>query len=382
MLNKEQGSVRILIFRDKGKPGMRVAPELQKLAKVREFKLVSAADPAELRQKLECQSIAAVVIDVGREIGDTMTVLRLLKGFPAMPLFVFNSFMLPRIEEKIRGYDHVHYSESRDRLEEFITMILTAVLEKKPGTIQGISLPQFLQLMNNEKWSGQVMVMSAAEQGFMYLQEGSLVSAAAGELTGHEALDKMAAWKNISVETLTGRHPADLPIPNEHNPALTMKKADSIGQDEMPGSHEGGNIEFLHLIRQNRKIGLDLKKLNLGIGAVRDILSASLIRTDIFLSDSSRSLAGWNSHPLACSRFAAITRSLIDSLRVCGFPRLGAYYLLDLDDDQLLFIVVKDELQWGFLLRGAKKHLGLLLNIVLPRALKVLEDSLIVRNTF
>ncbi|HSQ35031.1 MAG TPA: hypothetical protein VLQ89_03470, partial [Candidatus Binatia bacterium] len=105
-------------------------------------------------------------------------------------------------------------------------------------------------------------------------------------------------------------------------------------------------------------------------------------RTDIFLSDSSRSLAGWNSHPLACSRFASITRSLIDSLRISGFPRLGAYYLLDLNDDQLLFIVVKDELQWGFLLQGAKKHLGLLLNIVLPRALKALEDSLIVRNTF
>ena len=39
------------------------------------------------------------------------------------------------------------------------------------------------------------------------------------------------------------------------------------------------------------------------------MLADVALRMDIFLSADGRSLAGWNSHPLACSAFAAITRS-------------------------------------------------------------------------
>jgi hypothetical protein len=380
MLTKNQELNSILIFKDKGKPGVRVAAELDKFAKSQRFKIKTATDQSTLRQMLRNHTIGAIVIDVGREIGDTLTALRILEGFPTIPLFIFNGFLLPRIEEKVREYSHIHYSENHKNLDDFISMILAAVHRKKPGIIQGISLSHFLQLMNIEKWSGQVTVSAEGNQGVLLLQDGRLIRAAAGERTGHTAWEEMIVWEKIIVEIFAKQDPPNIPSGTLPTAALTLKKSISSHSGVETDGARDGNIEILHLIRKNRKITLNLKKLNRAVAEIRDIFSASLLRTDIFLAEDGRSLAGWNSHPLACSQFAAITRSLKSSLQISRFPALGAYYLLDLAADQLLFIVVKDELQWGFLLKETKECLGLLLNIILPKALAILEDAVTIQH--
>jgi nitrate reductase cytochrome c-type subunit len=381
MLTKNQELSRILIFKDKGKPGVRVAAELHKLAKSQRFKIETATDQSTLRQMLKNHTISAVVIDVGREIGDTLTIFRILEGFPTIPIFIFNGFLLPRIEEKAREYGHIHYSENHNNLDDFISMILAAVHKKKPSIIQGISLSHFLQLMNIEKWSGQVTVKAGDNQGVLLLQNGRLISVAAGERKGHAAWEEMAAWEKIIVETFAEQVPPNIPDSTLQKATLALKK--SLSSHPYTATHQAGagNIEILHLIRQNRKITLNLKKLNRAVAEIRDIFSASLLRTDIFLAEDGRSLAGWNSHPLACSQFAAITRSLKSALQISHFPAMGTYYLLDLDADQLLFVVVKDELQWGFLLKETKGCLGLLLNIILPKVLAILEDSIAIQHS-
>jgi len=261
-------------------------------------------------------------------------------------------------------------------MDEFTTRLLAAVNKSRQGVLQGISLAGFLQLMKSEKWSGEVKVIAKSGKGHLMIRNGRLVGAGNGELTGHAAWLAMAAWEEIAVETQTMQIPPSSPGRAKPSPDLALNTHSSKN-----GSGGAGNIDFLHLSLQNKKIVLNLKKISLALGAMRDILSASLLMTDIFLSENGRSLAGWNSHPLACSSFAAITKTLKSSLLLSGFPPLEDYYLLDLDADQLLFIIITDDLQWGFLLRGAKQRLGLLFNIVLPRALAALSGSIAVKST-
>lgn len=382
MSNQDSTLSRILILRDRCKPGMGVAAKLRRFARSGNFLVVTSADMVSLRPILEEQPISAVVIDVGREVGATLAALRILKGFPAIPLFIFNGFLLPRIEEKAKERKRVHYFESQSRWGDFLTLILAAGAEKNRAEGHGISLMQFRQLLNLEKWNGWVTVSSGADQGKLFFQDGRLIGVATDELTGSPAWKRMAAWEKISAETCADKPPIAIAgIKISAGAQASNKTASSLpGKKADPAT--AGNIESLHLVRQNKKIALNLMKLNLGVMEIREALAAQLLMTDIYLSNNSRSLVGWNSNPLACSKFSAITRSLIHSLQTSGFPKLGAYYVLDLDDDQLVFIVVRDELQWGFLLKGVKDRLGLLLNIVLPKALKTLDESLAVECSF
>ncbi|MBN2400339.1 MAG: DUF4388 domain-containing protein [Candidatus Aminicenantes bacterium] len=375
MLNPDNTRQRVLVFREKGKPGMGVASRLRTLAKSGRHLSVVTAGINSLRSYLEKQAVSAVVIDVGREIGATMSALRILKGFPAIPLFIFNGFLLPRIEEKAKEYTQVRYFEKNDKLDDCIALILAANERKTRTASDSLSLLQLMHLLNLEKWSGRITVTSEVEQGILNFRNGGLIDAATGTHTGRSAWEQMAAWENISVETFADNLPAGPTLPSA---APGATKMDSTQPGKQGNSAVMGNIESLHLIRQDRKLILNLKRLNLGVTEVRSALSTQLVMTDIFLSSNSRSLAGWNSNPLACSQFAAITRSLISSMQGSSFPALGAYYLVDLDGDQLAFIVVRDELQWGFLLKGLKDRLGLLLNIVLPMAMKALDESLAV----
>ncbi|MEI6613283.1 MAG: DUF4388 domain-containing protein [Chrysiogenales bacterium] len=377
MLNKNEALKCILIFKDKDKPGMRVAAELHKLAKSQHFQIKIVADPSKLRQMLEVLSINAVVIDVGRESGDTLTALRILEGFPAIPLFIFNGFLLPRIAEKSLEYDHVQYCEDYNNLDRFIAMILEKISKKRLSTIHGIDLGNFLQLMNSEKFSGQIIVTSGAKRGEFFLRSGQLISASMNDASNKMALAEMSSWKKVTVE-IEAKPPvhAANSLPPRKSQPRNEKIASAIAID--PETH-AGRIDILRFSDLSKKISVNIHMLNSALQEVQDMFADELLRTDIFLTTNGRSLAGWNSQPLACSQFAAITKSLKSSLQISQFPPLGDYYLLDLDADQLLFVVVTDELQWGFLLMGTKKHLGLLLKIVLPKALAFLEDAITTR---
>jgi hypothetical protein len=374
MLDSEQETGRILIVKDAAKAKSPLAAELERSAAAQRSSVLIATDPARLRQLLDSGDIDAMVIDVGREIGHALTALRVLKGFPGIPVFVCNSFMLPRIQEKVREYGHIHYWENQNSMEELIRSVLDTVRQKKSDRIQSISLAGFLRLMKKEKWSGQVKVMAGEESGILSLQDGRLADAAAIGLTGQAAWEKMAAWENIAVETSIQPVPARPRQPR--TPAAAARDHGPVS-----GQADAGNIEMLCITRPDRKIAFNLKKLNQAVESMRAMLPGQLLRTDIFLTENGRSLAGWNSHPLACSSFAVITKSLKNSLQQCSFPDPGAYYLLDLADDQIVFMALCDELQWGFLITRAKEQLGLLLNIVLPRALKALRESLAIEKT-
>lgn len=379
MLNQNREFSHILIFKDKSNPGMGLAAQLYKSAKSQHFKIKTVTDPAKFRQILESISINSVVIDVGREIGDTMTALRILEGVPAIPVFIFNGFLLPRVAEKSLEYDNVQYCEDYSNLDRFIAMILDELGKKRRGTIHGIDLGNFLQLMNSEKFNGQIIVTSGVKSGKFFLRAGQLISASMNDANNNMALVEMSSWKKVTVE-IEEKPPKNAPssfVTPTHKP---RKEKIASPHTIHPGANTG-HIDILCFNYLHKRISVKISMLNSALKEIQVLLADELLRTDIFLTVNGRSIAGWNSHPLACSQFAAITSSLKNSLHISQFPPLGDYYLLDLDTDQLLFIVVTGELQWGFLLRGTKERLGLLLNIILPKALAFLKDAVTIKHT-
>jgi hypothetical protein len=370
----------VLVFENRDTPGMRVATELRKFTGPTSFRVLTASDLPAARQILKTQAISAVVIEVGRETGDALAALRLFgKEDQATPLYVYNGFMLPRIAEKSLEYGQVQYFEDHGNFDRFIAMILGELGKKRRGIIHGIALGSFLQLMNNEKFSGQIIVTTGEKRGALFLQGGQLVGASMNGSKNNTTLAEMSNWEKVTVEIREGQLGDEL---NEAQAKTAKPKTDKMTSPAAMDPKTGtGHIDILCFSYQGKKIVVNINKLSAAVLEVQGLLANALLRTDIFLSANGRSLAGWNSHPLACSAFAAITRSVQNSLHESDFPPLRNFYLFELADEHTILLMLKDELQWGLLLKGTQGHLGFLLNIVMPKALQALTDALHNQNS-
>ncbi len=120
---------------------------------------------------------------------------------------------------------------------------------------------------------------------------------------------------------------------------------------------------------------MNIDKLKKSVETLKDDLGVALLATDIF-DATGLSYAGYNEQPAASALFADTTTKLRKILEGAGFPTLGRYYLLELEDRKMVVIVLVKELQWGILVDGTKVNLGVLLNVALPKAIENLKGAL------
>jgi len=120
------------------------------------------------------------------------------------------------------------------------------------------------------------------------------------------------------------------------------------------------------------------KKFREAIERLKEDVGDALIATDIFSAQDGMPIASYNSNPKASALFNLLTNNIMKTLRGAGFPNLGRYFMMDLEDNKIAFVLPLGEYRWGMLIDSSKTQLGLLINIALPDALKSLEEALAV----
>ena len=107
----------------------------------------------------------------------------------------------------------------------------------------------------------------------------------------------------------------------------------------------------------------------------QESLKGALIATDVWKKVDGKIIAGMNSQPKAVMLFNDITDQMEKVLRDSGFPPLNRYYLLDMKG-AMVIIVLFDEYRQGLLIDSKKVPMGIVLNMVLPRAIKNMDRIL------
>lgn len=120
---------------------------------------------------------------------------------------------------------------------------------------------------------------------------------------------------------------------------------------------------------------MDIEKLNGCIELLKKQMGDSLLATSIVAMSDAQAIADWNSKPGAAAIFVEVTNFLNKSLKK-GYPSLGKYYLLDLEEDKMLIFLPLGEYQWGIAVDTTKAKLGLILNVILPEIVSAFEDAL------
>ena len=165
------------------------------------FEVVTAHNGKEAVKVLESLPISLVVTDLKMPEMDGFELLGYLKNeFPQIPAIVMTAFGTPEIETRLSQTGMIRMLEKPVDFEE-LTQLIISLLDQDftGGTLTGISLPSFLQLIEMEQNTCLMEIMTPVGQGLLYFNKGVLCDAVFGDLKAEEAAVTMLAMEDVKI---------------------------------------------------------------------------------------------------------------------------------------------------------------------------------------
>ncbi len=378
-----------------------------------EYNILTAENGKDAVEILESTLVDLVMTDLRMPEMDGYELLAYMTAnFPSIPTVVMSAFGTQEIKDRLNTLGTIGFLEKPIDFHELTDAINDGLKrDQKGGTLQGISIPSFLQLIGME---GKTCLLDIQGEdrslnGIFYFNKGELYDAVCGKLKGEEAALEVIGWENaeikfkelpkkkiikrINVELISlimeaMRLKDESAIQENKNPVEDVDAADIILEDseqdmviEQPLLNEetdSGNIgkETQKSIEIKKETQMNIGKLNAAIELLKSDMGESLLAADIFGSADGQAIAGYNSQPKASALFAQLTEYLAKSLKDSGFPLLGRYYMMDLAGAKLVVVIPLGDYQWGMLVDTNKVQLGLLLNVVMPKIIDAFEEAI------
>ena len=170
------------------------------------FQVLTARNGKEATALLASTRINLVVTDLKMPEMDGIELLSFLKNnFPEIPAIVMTAFGTPEIENGLLHTNMIRMLEKPVDFDE-LTQLILSLLEHDltGGTLTGISVPSFLQLIEMEQNTCLMEVKSAeGEQGLLYFNKGVLYDAMFGKESGDEAVYSILMLDDVKISFRT-----------------------------------------------------------------------------------------------------------------------------------------------------------------------------------
>ncbi len=153
------------------------------------FVTLTAKDGEEAIEILQNEPISLLVTDLQMPKVDGLTLLAYMnEHHPEIPCVVMSAHGTPQIKEKI-ARDVLRFIEKPFEIEELVETILPALENEQPGgTLNGISIANFLQMIHMEQKTCLLEIeIPDGRTGYFYFEEGVLFDAVLDNLQGEEA---------------------------------------------------------------------------------------------------------------------------------------------------------------------------------------------------
>jgi predicted regulator of Ras-like GTPase activity (Roadblock/LC7/MglB family)/CheY-like chemotaxis protein len=167
-----------------------------------EFTLVTAENGAKATVILKSMPVDLVITDIRMPVMDGFELLAYMSKYhPGLPTIVMTAHInTPDIEHKLKNFSVSHCIQKPFELEDLASAILSELRWAEPGRAQGLTLPDFLQLIASEERTCTLSVEFGGEQGVFYFTQGELIDAEAGQLQGNDAVRHMASWSQARID--------------------------------------------------------------------------------------------------------------------------------------------------------------------------------------
>ncbi len=165
------------------------------------FLVMTAANGEEAVAILSSTPIDLLITDLKMPKMDGFELLvHVSTNYPTLPAIVMTAFSTPDIEQKIEESNSLKLLEKPIDFDELADSIFE-ILERSSdaGSLTGISLASFLQLLETEKKTCLIEIQSNKEKGYIYFNQGELYSAVFGAIKAEEAVYHMLMYDEVEI---------------------------------------------------------------------------------------------------------------------------------------------------------------------------------------
>jgi CheY-like chemotaxis protein/predicted regulator of Ras-like GTPase activity (Roadblock/LC7/MglB family) len=168
-----------------------------------QFNVIFAEDGLQATEFLEKTPISLVVTDLQMPRMDGLDLLaHISENYPSLPCIVMTAHSTPEVLEKLPR-DLLTFLQKPFKIKALSQAIFEGLsMEVTDGSLTGISVANFLQLIEMEEKSCLFEVKSPDGKGIFYFQEGELYDAIFGDLKGESAAMKMIALDSVKIRFL------------------------------------------------------------------------------------------------------------------------------------------------------------------------------------
>ncbi len=166
-----------------------------------DFNTLTAQNGRRAVEILSTTSVDLVVTDLKMPEMDGFELLAYMsKNFPGVPVIVMTAYCTPEIKERLEKMGAFHVLEKPLDFRELVDGIFAELTAVSKGYLRGITLPAFLQLVEMERKTCTVKVMSKGRTGFLYFNDGELMNADSGREKGEKAAYEIVCWDEAEIE--------------------------------------------------------------------------------------------------------------------------------------------------------------------------------------
>lgn len=165
------------------------------------FHIMTAADGGEALKVVTHFKVDLMLVAVGKDGNEGLKLMVYLNrhhpDIKAVAMAASASALMRAKLSELEGPQVLSEPVDFDRLTQYVFAELQV---DYGGQIRGISLPSFLQMLELEGKTCTLEVSTGRQMGYLYFNEGTLLDARAGQLTGSDAALKILTWNRPMID--------------------------------------------------------------------------------------------------------------------------------------------------------------------------------------
>ncbi len=118
-----------------------------------------------------------------------------------------------------------------------------------------------------------------------------------------------------------------------------------------------------------------VENLNKVIEDLKSDLDKGLVGAGLWNAKDGQQIAQYQGRAKAAALFNEVTRVLYKTLSGAAFPGLGNFYLIHLDNENVVIVVISGNYQLGALVDLSKTSMGILMSVALPNVQENLNKA-------